>query len=190
MSDVAGSGMKEKNISRLREIASLVPNHGITVEVFEYIYPVATDSAKGQNDADITIFQLLTWYLSSIKLESEAHKREVEAIKVQLEEKDEAHKREVEALKGQMDQMDQRLKEKDRRLAKAENESSDIVTALVDVAKRDRMTHQKRGTVTRSEAWHSLEKSGHAKDTSCISRQDSSDAERLTAKFAAIERSE
>jgi hypothetical protein len=46
------------------------------------------------------------------------------------------------------------------------------------------------GTVTRSEAWHSLEKSGHAKDTSCISKQDSSDAERLTAKFAAIERSE
>ena len=75
MSDVAGSGMKEKNISRLREIASLVPNHGITVEVFEYIYPGelytllletrrhqsnldATDSAKGQNDADITIFQV------------------------------------------------------------------------------------------------------------------------------------
>jgi Protein kinase domain len=46
------------------------------------------------------------------------------------------------------------------------------------------------GTVTRSEAWHSLEKSGHAKDTSCISKRDSSDAERLTAKFAAIERSE
>ena len=46
------------------------------------------------------------------------------------------------------------------------------------------------GTVTRSEAWHSLEKSGHAKDISCISKQDSSDAERLTAKFSAIERSE
>jgi hypothetical protein len=45
------------------------------------------------------------------------------------------------------------------------------------------------GTVTRSEAWHSLERSGHAKDTSCISNQDSSDAERLTTKFAAIERS-
>jgi hypothetical protein len=45
------------------------------------------------------------------------------------------------------------------------------------------------GTVTRSEAWHSLEKSGHAKDISSISRQDSSDAERLTAKFAAIKRS-
>jgi hypothetical protein len=85
-------------------------------------------------------------------LESEAHKREVEsyereleAIKVQLRERDEAHKREVEALKGQMDQRDQRLKEKDQRLVKAENESSDIVTALVDVAKRDRMVHQKRG---------------------------------------------
>jgi hypothetical protein len=44
------------------------------------------------------------------------------------------------------------------------------------------------GTVTRSEAWHSLEKSGHAKETSGISKQDSSDAERLTAQFAAIER--
>jgi hypothetical protein len=39
MSDADGSGMKEKNIRRLREIAGLVPNHGITVEVFEYIYP-------------------------------------------------------------------------------------------------------------------------------------------------------
>ena len=64
---------------------------------------------------------------------------------MQLEEKDEAHKREVQALKGQMEQRDQRLKEKDQRLAKAENESSDIVTALVDVAKRDRVMHQKRG---------------------------------------------
>ena len=51
----------------------------------------------------------------------------------------------MEALKGQMEKIDQRLKEKDQRLAKAENESSDIVTALVDVAKRDRMAHQKRG---------------------------------------------
>lgn len=80
--------------------------------------------------------------LEAIKVQlrerDEAHKRELEAIKVQLKEKDEAHKREVE-------QMDERLKEKDQRLAKAENESSDIVTALVDVAKRDRMTHQKRG---------------------------------------------
>jgi hypothetical protein len=39
MSDADGSGMKEKNIRRLREIAGLVPNHGITVEAFEYIYP-------------------------------------------------------------------------------------------------------------------------------------------------------
>jgi chromosome segregation ATPase len=91
--------------------------------------------------------------------EVEAYGRELEAIKVQLRERDEAHnreveahdkeveayKREVEAIKGQMEQMDQRLKEKDQRLAKAENESSDIVTALVNVAKRDRMTHQKRG---------------------------------------------
>jgi hypothetical protein len=45
------------------------------------------------------------------------------------------------------------------------------------------------GTVTRSEAWHSLEKSGHAKETSAISKRDSSNAERLTAQFAAIERS-
>jgi hypothetical protein len=77
--------------------------------------------------------------------EVEAHDKEVEAIKAQLWEKDEAHKREVEALKGQKEQRDQRLKEKDQRLAKAENESSDIVTALVDVAKRDRITHEKRG---------------------------------------------
>ena len=80
MSHADGSGMKERNIRRLRNIASLVPNHGITVEC---------------------TFQLLTWYLSSIKLDSEAHKREVEAyerelevIKVQLRERDEAHKRE------------------------------------------------------------------------------------------------
>ena len=75
----------------------------------------------------------------------EAYKREVEAIKEQLRGKDEARKREVEALKGQMEQQDQRLKEKDQRLAKADIELSDIVTALVEVAKRDRMTHQKRG---------------------------------------------
>jgi hypothetical protein len=46
------------------------------------------------------------------------------------------------------------------------------------------------GTVTRSEAWHSLEKSGHAKDISCISEQNPSEAERLIDKLAAIERSE
>ena len=39
MNDADGSGMKEKNIGRLREIAGLVPNHGITVEAFEYNYP-------------------------------------------------------------------------------------------------------------------------------------------------------
>jgi hypothetical protein len=39
MNDAVGSGMKEKNIGRLREIAGLVPIHGITVEAFEYIYP-------------------------------------------------------------------------------------------------------------------------------------------------------
>ena len=75
MNDVDRSGMKEKNIRRLREIAGLVPNHGITVEVFEYIYPGerytllletgrhqshldATEATKGQNDADITISQV------------------------------------------------------------------------------------------------------------------------------------
>ena len=73
------------------------------------------------------------------------HRREVEAIGVQLREKDEAHKREVEALKGQMEQRDQRLKKKDQLLAKVEHESSDIVTTLVDVAKRDRMVPQKQG---------------------------------------------
>jgi hypothetical protein len=50
-----------------------------------------------------------------------------------------------------MEQMNQRLKDKeqikgkDQRLEKAENESSDIVTALVDMAKRDRIVPQKRG---------------------------------------------
>jgi hypothetical protein len=39
MNDADGSGMKERNIRRLREIAGLVPNHGITVEAFEYNYP-------------------------------------------------------------------------------------------------------------------------------------------------------
>jgi hypothetical protein len=39
MDDADGSGMKEKNIRRLREIAGLVPNHGITVDAFAYIYP-------------------------------------------------------------------------------------------------------------------------------------------------------
>jgi hypothetical protein len=34
-----------------------------------------------------------------------------------------------------------------------------------------------------------LEKSGHAKETSSSSKEDSSDAERLTAQFAAIKRS-
>ena len=39
MNDADGSGMKERNIRRLRDIAGLVPNHGITVEVFEHNYP-------------------------------------------------------------------------------------------------------------------------------------------------------
>ena len=33
MNDV--DGMKERNIRRLRDIAGLVPNHGITVEAFD-----------------------------------------------------------------------------------------------------------------------------------------------------------
>ena len=51
-----------------------------------------------------------------------------------------------------MEQMNERLKDKeeqikgkDQRLEKAENASSDIVTALVDKAKRDRIVPQKRG---------------------------------------------
>ena len=39
MNDADRLGTKEKNIMRLREIAGLVPNHGITVEAFEYNYP-------------------------------------------------------------------------------------------------------------------------------------------------------
>jgi hypothetical protein len=39
MNDAHGSGMKERNIRRLHDIAGLVPNHGITVEAFEYNYP-------------------------------------------------------------------------------------------------------------------------------------------------------
>jgi hypothetical protein len=75
MDDADGSGMKEKNIRRLREIAGLVPNHGITVDAFAYIYPGEwyillletrwyqshldiTNVAKGQKDADITISQV------------------------------------------------------------------------------------------------------------------------------------
>jgi hypothetical protein len=44
-----------------------------------------------------------------------------------------------------MEQRDQRLKEKVQQLAKAESESLDIVIVVVDVAKRDRMTHPKQG---------------------------------------------
>jgi hypothetical protein len=91
--------------------------------------------------AYICTFQLFIWYLSSIKLESDPYRKVVEAHNKEVE----AYKREVEAIKGQMEERDQRLKEKDQRLAKAENESSAIVTALVDVAKRDRMVHQKWG---------------------------------------------
>jgi hypothetical protein len=69
---------------------------------------------------------------------------EVEAIKVQLREKDEACKKEVEAIKGQLEEKDQRLKEKDQQLQKVENESSDVLTALRDLAK-DITAHQKRG---------------------------------------------
>jgi hypothetical protein len=45
---------------------------------------------------------------------------------------------EVEVLKAE-------LKDKDRRLEKAETSSSDLVTTLVDLAGRDRIVHQKRG---------------------------------------------
>ena len=78
-------------------------------------------------------------------MEFDAHKREVEAIKGQLEQKDEAHKREVEAIKGQLEEKDQRLKEKDQRLQKAEESSSDILTALREVVKKDITVHQKWG---------------------------------------------
>ena len=146
--------------------------------------------------------------LEAHKREVEAYERELEAIKVQLRERDEVHKREVEALKGQIEQSDQRLKAKDQWLAKAENESSDTdrpcgrgeersngaweTGRVVPVNLLSAVSNNKSllGTVTQSEAWHSLEKSGHAKDTSCISKQNYFDAERLAAKFAAIKRSE
>jgi Protein kinase domain len=42
------------------------------------------------------------------------------------------------------------------------------------------------GSVTRSEAWHSLESKGFVKATSRISEQDSPDAKQLSTEFAAI----
>jgi hypothetical protein len=42
------------------------------------------------------------------------------------------------------------------------------------------------GSVTRSEAWHSLESKGFVKATSRISKQDSPDARQLLTEFAAI----
>ena len=45
------------------------------------------------------------------------------------------------------------------------------------------------GAVTGSEAWQLLKISGHAKESSCISKQDSPDVEQLTTKFAAIKTS-
>jgi hypothetical protein len=45
------------------------------------------------------------------------------------------------------------------------------------------------GTVTRSNAWHTLENSGHVEKRYSISKQDSPDAERLSSEFAGIKRS-
>ena len=85
MNDAHRSRMKEKNIRRLCKIAGLVPNHGITVEVFEYIYPGKwyilllemgwhqshldiTNVAKGQKDTDITISQVYNSLSSEMQI--------------------------------------------------------------------------------------------------------------------------
>jgi hypothetical protein len=82
MSDVHGLDGKAANVERLREIESLVPNHGISVDTFQFIYPGEcyilfleprrewlhlditdiTDSAKGQKHVDMTIFQVRSSY--------------------------------------------------------------------------------------------------------------------------------
>jgi hypothetical protein len=82
MSDMHGSDRRAANIERLREIESLVPNHGISVDTFQFIYPSEcyilflesrpvwlhlditdiTDSAKGQKHVDMTIFQVCSSY--------------------------------------------------------------------------------------------------------------------------------
>ena len=79
MSDVHGSDGKAANVERLREIDSLVPNHGISVAMFQFMYPSEcyipfleprrewlhldiTDSAQGQKHADMTILQVCSSY--------------------------------------------------------------------------------------------------------------------------------
>ena len=79
MSDMHGSDRKAANIERLREIESLVPNHGISVDTFKFIYPSEcytlllelrweqlhldiTKSTKGQKHVDMMIFQVCSSY--------------------------------------------------------------------------------------------------------------------------------
>ena len=82
MSDEHGSDGKAANVERLREIDRLVPNHGISLDTFQFIYPSEcyilsleprrerlhlditniTDSAKGQKHVDMTIFQVCSSY--------------------------------------------------------------------------------------------------------------------------------
>jgi hypothetical protein len=78
MSNVHGLHGKAANVEMLREIDGLVPNHGISVDMFQFIYPSEcyvlfleprrerlhpdirdiTDSSKGQKHVDMTIFQV------------------------------------------------------------------------------------------------------------------------------------
>ena len=39
MSGVSGTDGKAMNVDRLREIDCLVPNHGISVDMFQFTYP-------------------------------------------------------------------------------------------------------------------------------------------------------
>jgi hypothetical protein len=82
MSNVHGLDGKAANVEKLREIEGLVPNHGISVDTFQFIYPSKchilfleprrgrlhldisdiSDSAKGQKHIDTTIFQVCSSY--------------------------------------------------------------------------------------------------------------------------------
>jgi hypothetical protein len=96
----------------------------------------------------------------------------------------------------------ERLKEKDKQIAHLLGESRDVLTTLRDVARKDKVKDRKwsehhssfyvfhlrfpLGTVTRSQAWHSLDKDSRVKDSGELTEQLHVKKAGLESKFGKV----
>jgi hypothetical protein len=104
-----------------------------------------------------------------------------------------------ERLKEKDREMDERLKEKDKQIDRLQEESKDVLGTLKDVARKDRVKDRiwsgfysfffnfclryRIGTITRSQAWHSLESKDGVKVLGELSNQQHDKKASLISEF-------